>query len=235
MSLYLILNIASFIVPFAYSFEKKMRFIQWWKSVFLSIFIVGIFFIVWDIYFTSQGVWGFNPDYHIGLSLAGLPIEEILFFICIPYASIFTHYAFIYFFKNTRLSDKLTKFISIGLIFFAIFVLFYAFPKKYTTVTFSVFILLMGFSLWKKSPVLPQFFITFLIILIPFFIVNGILTGSFIENEVVWYNNDENLDIRLFTIPVEDAVYAFNMLYPSLLLIEFFKKKFSKAPKFSDD
>lgn len=232
MSLYLILNIASFIVPFAYSFEKKMRFIQWWKSVFLSIFIVGIFFIVWDIYFTSIGVWGFNPDYHIGLNLAGLPIEEILFFICIPYASIFTHYAFINFFKNTRLSDKLTKFISICLIFFAIFVLFYAFPKKYTTVTFSVFILLMVFSLLKKSPVLPQFFITFLIILFPFFIVNGILTGSFIENEVVWYNNDENLNIRLFTIPVEDAVYAFNMLYPSLLLIEFFKKKFNKEPKF---
>ncbi|OGS72711.1 MAG: hypothetical protein A3F91_07295 [Flavobacteria bacterium RIFCSPLOWO2_12_FULL_35_11] len=232
MSLYLILNIASFIVPFAYSFEKKMRFIQWWKSVFLSIFIVGIFFIVWDIFFTRQGVWGFNPDYHIGLNLAGLPIEEILFFICIPYASIFTHYAFLYFFENTRLSDKLTKFISIGLIFIAIFVLFYAFPKKYATVTFSIFILLMLYSLLKKNSILSQFFITFLIILIPFFIVNGILTGSFIENEVVWYNNAENLNIRLFTIPVEDAVYAFNMLYPSLLLIEFFKKKFNKEPKF---
>lgn len=228
MSLYLILNIASFIVPFAYSFEKKMRFIQWWKSVFLSIFIVGIFFIVWDIIFTRQGVWGFNPDYHIGLNLAGIPIEEILFFICIPYASIFTHYAFLYFFENTRLSDKLTKFISISLIFIAIFVLFYAFPKKYTTVTFGIFILLMFYSLLRNTTILSQFFITLLIILIPFFIVNGILTGSFIENEVVWYNNDENLNIRLFTIPIEDAVYAFNMLYPSLLLIEFFKKKFNK-------
>lgn len=228
MSLYLILNIASFIVPFVYSFEKKMHFIRLWKSVFLSISIVGIFFIVWDIIFTRIGVWGFNPDYHIGLNLAGLPIEEILFFICIPYASIFTHYAFLYFFKNTKLSDKLTKYISIVLLFIAIIVLFYAYPKKYTTVTFIVFILLMVFSLWKKTPVLSQFFITFLIILIPFFMVNGILTGSFIENEVVWYNNNENLNIRLFTIPVEDAVYAFNMLYPSILLIEFFKNKFNK-------
>jgi lycopene cyclase domain-containing protein len=86
----------------------------------------------------------------------------------------------------------------------------------------------MLFSLWKKTPVLQRFFITFLIILFPFFIVNGILTGSFIEGKVVWYNNNENLNIRLFTIPVEDAVYAFNMLYPSILLIEFFKKKFNK-------
>jgi len=232
MSLYFILNIASFIIPFAYSFEKKMHFIRLWKSVFLSIFIVGLFFIVWDIIFTKQGVWGFNPAYHIGLNLAGLPIEEVLFFICIPYASIFTHYAFLYFFENTKLSNKLTKNISIGLMVIAILVLLYAFPKKYTTVTFSIFILLMAFSLWKNTVVLSQFYITFLIILIPFFLVNGILTGSFIENEVVWYNNDENLNIRLFTIPVEDVVYAFNMLYPSLLLIEFFKKKFRKKPKF---
>ena len=232
MSLYLFLNIASFIIPFAYSFEKKMHFIRWWKSVFLSIFIVAGFFIFWDVIFTRYGVWGFNPDYHLGVDIAGLPIEEILFFICIPYASIFTHYAFIYFFENAKLTDKLTKYINIGLLIIAIFVLFYAFPKKYTTVTFSIFILLMGYSLLKKPPILSQFYITFLIILIPFFIVNGILTGSFIENEVVWYNNDENLNIRLFTIPVEDAVYAFNMLYPGLLLIEFFKKKFNKEQKF---
>ena len=232
MSLYLILNIASFIIPFAYSFEKKMHFIRWWKSVFLSIFIVAGFFIFWDVIFTRYGVWGFNPDYHLGIDIAGLPIEEILFFICIPYASIFTHYAFIYFFENAKLTDKLTKYINIGLLIIAIFVLFYAFPKKYTTVTFSIFILLMGYSLLKKPPILSQFYITFLIILIPFFIVNGILTGSFIDNEVVWYNNDENLKIRLFTIPIEDAVYAFNMLYPGLLLIEFFKKKFNKEQKF---
>ncbi|MHB1146528.1 MAG: lycopene cyclase domain-containing protein [Lutibacter sp.] len=232
MSLYLILNIASFIIPFAYSFEKKMHFIRLWKSVFLSILMVALFFIVWDVIFTSQGVWGFNPDYHLGVDIAGLPIEEILFFICIPYASIFTHNAFIYFFENAKLSDKLTKYLSLGLIFIAIFVLFYAFPKKYTTVTFSIFILLMGYSLLKKPPILSQFYITFLIILIPFFIVNGILTGSFIENEVVWYNNDENLNIRLLTIPIEDAVYAFNMLYTTILLIEFFKTKFNKKTIF---
>jgi lycopene cyclase domain-containing protein len=63
--------------------------------------------------------------------------------------------------------------------------------------------------------------------LIPFFIVNGILTGSFIHQEVVWYNNAENLGIRLFTVPVEDAFYAFSMLFANLILIEKFKKVFN--------
>ncbi|MDX1828434.1 MAG: lycopene cyclase domain-containing protein [Lutibacter sp.] len=226
MYLYLILNIASFIVPFIYSFEKKMRFIKWWKSVFLSIVIVGVFFIIWDIIFTKQGVWGFNPRYHLGISIFGLPFEEVLFFICVPYASIFMHYAFLYFFPTIKLSNQKTKAIIFLLISISIFALIFAWPKKYTSVNFILFLVLLIYSLLFKNRILNQFFITFLLILIPFFIVNGILTGSFIEHEVVWYNNNENLGIRVFTIPIEDIVYAFNMLYSSLILIEFFKIKF---------
>ena len=63
------------------------------------------------------------------------------------------------------------------------------------------------------------------VMLIPFFIVNGILTGSMIENEVVWYNNSENLNIRLFTIPVEDTFYAFSLILTNLALTNYFHKK----------
>jgi len=71
---------------------------------------------------------------------------------------------------------------------------------------------------------LRKFYLSFVIVLVPFFIVNGILTGSFIENEVVWYNNAENLGIRLFTIPIEDTFYGFSLLLGIVLLIELFYK-----------
>jgi lycopene cyclase domain-containing protein len=227
MSLYLFLNIASLIVPFAYSFEKKMRFIKWWKSVFLSLFIVAFFFLIWDVIFTKMGVWGFNPLYHVNFTILGLPIEEILFFICIPYASLFTHYAVGYFFPKLQLSKKLTNIITVLLIFLSIAVLVFNTDKWYTFMNLLVFTGLLAYSLITKNIILQKFYITFLVILIPFFIVNGILTGSFIHQEVVWYDNAENLGIRLFTIPIEDTFYAFSMLFANLILIEKFKKVFN--------
>ncbi|SFS29739.1 lycopene cyclase domain-containing protein [Lutibacter maritimus] len=227
MSLYLVLNIASFIVPFVYSFEKKMRFIKWWKSVFLSIFIVAFFFLVWDIFFTKMGVWGFNPVYHVNFTILGLPLEEILFFICIPYASIFTHYAVGYFYPNLQLSKKVTNYITIILFLISAIVLIFNTDKWYTFINLLVFAGLLIYAFVTKNTILQKFYITFLVILIPFFIVNGILTGSFIHQEVVWYDNAENLGIRLFTIPIEDAFYAFSMLFANLILIEKFKKVFN--------
>lgn len=227
MSLYLVLNIASFIVPFVYSFEKKMRFIKWWKSVFLSIFIVAFFFLVWDVFFTKMGVWGFNPEYHVNFTILGLPLEEILFFICIPYASIFTHYAVGYFYPNLQLSKKVTNYITIILFLISAIVLIFNTDKWYTFINLLVFAGLLVYAFITNNAILQKFYITFLVILIPFFIVNGILTGSFIHDEVVWYNDNENLGIRLFTIPIEDAFYAFSMLFANLILIEKFKKVFN--------
>ena len=227
MYLYLALNMASFSIPFLYSFEKRMNYIQYWKSVFLAIFLVAIPFLIWDVIFTQNGVWGFNSQYHLNLLIFGLPLEEILFFICIPYASIFTHYAIGYFFPNLQFSKKITNCITIFLFVLATIVLIFNTEKWYTFVNLLLFVGLLAYSLITKNTVLKKFYITFLVILIPFFIVNGILTGSFIENEVVWYNNAENLGIRLFTIPVEDVFYAFNMLFANLILIEKFKKVFN--------
>ena len=72
---------------------------------------------------------------------------------------------------------------------------------------------------------LQHFFLTFLFILIPFFVVNGVLTGSWIENQVVWYNNTENLGLRMGTIPVEDSIYAYSMILLNLFLFEFLSKE----------
>jgi lycopene cyclase domain-containing protein len=63
-----------------------------------------------------------------------------------------------------------------------------------------------------------NYYCTFLVILIPFILINAILTGSFIAEPVVWYDNTENLGIRILTIPIEDFGYAFSLVLFNLLL-----------------
>ena len=72
---YLFLDILSVIFPFLLSFDKKVAFYKTWKYLFPAMFIVGLFFIVWDMLFTAKGVWGFNPAYISGIHIFNLPIE----------------------------------------------------------------------------------------------------------------------------------------------------------------
>ncbi|PZX92864.1 lycopene cyclase domain-containing protein [Flavobacterium aquariorum] len=225
MSLYLFLNIASFLIPFLYSFEKRMRYCKRWKVIFPSLIITALFFIIWDIIFTQMGVWSFNPRYHSGIEFFGLPIEEWLFFICIPYASIFIHFSFQYFLPNLALSDTVVKKIYWFLMILIVPVAVFNYDRWYTFVNLSLFVIVLTIAVFKFSTILKTYFITFLIILIPFLLVNGILTGSFIEEPVVFYNDNENLGIRLGTIPVEDVGYAFTMLLMSLVLMKIIDRK----------
>lgn len=92
--LYLLLDIGSLSIPFLYSFHPRLKFHKLWPYLFPSIIMTMFIFIPWDIIFTENKFWGFNNDYLSGLYFVNLPIEEWLFFICIPYACIFTHEAF---------------------------------------------------------------------------------------------------------------------------------------------
>ena len=71
-----------------------------------------------------------------------------------------------------------------------------------------------------------------MLFLIPFIIVNGILTGSWIEAPIVSYNPSENMGIRLLTIPVEDIFYGFEMILLNIYFMHLFEKKWgSKEEK----
>ncbi len=78
-------------------------------------------------------------------------------------------------------------------------------------------------KLWRIYPIL----------LIPFFIVNGILTGTGLEEPVVWYNDSRNLGIRLLSIPIEDVVYGFEMILLTIFFYAFYVKKLKPVSRIS--
>ncbi len=219
MWLYSSLLFFSILVPIALSFDKKLQFYKLWKFLFPSIFAVAFIYIAFDVLFTKLGVWGFNSSYHLNKLVLGLPIEEWLFFMIIPYASIFLHESLVLYFPNFKLKNGFGRTLSVAIIFCLSVAILFNLDKAYTVYIFSSVIIALLLSFFDKSKVINSYYLTFLVILIPFVIVNAILTGSFIDQEVVWYNNDENLGIRFLTIPIEDFGYAFSLMLFNLLLI----------------
>ena len=231
MSLYFWLDLLAISVPFLVSFHPRIRLYRHWKAMILALLLTLIPFITWDIYFTNKAFWGFNEHYLSGIDLLYLPIEEWLFFICIPYACVFTHVSILEINPRLVLSEKLTNRISLGLLLIFGLLFLFNFNKAYTAVVTIFGLVILGWVYVKNKDLLRSFYLTFLFMLIPFFIVNGILTGTGIEGNVVWYNDDQNLGIRLGTIPAEDTIYAFSLILMNLYLFDAFRKKTAKDPE----
>jgi len=77
---YLLVNFFSAIVPFIFSFHPRIKFNKYFPSFIKANVIAAIIFLVWDVIFTSKGIWSFNPDYVLGLNIFNLPLEEIFIF-----------------------------------------------------------------------------------------------------------------------------------------------------------
>lgn len=231
MPLYLIILVASFIVPLIMSFEKNLQFHKQFKFLIPAITIVAEIYIIFDIIFTKNGIWGFNPKYHLDYFIFGLPLEEILFFFIIPFASVFVNDVVLYYLHNIHLSKKIAIYLTIFIIFVLSFMLLNYYDKYYTLFAFISVIFALLIALFNNLNLLSSFYITYLFILFPFLIVNGILTGSLLNKEIVWYNEYHILGIRIFTIPIEDFFYGFSLIFFVLYLRNIFKRIYDKKNK----
>jgi lycopene cyclase domain-containing protein len=206
--------------PVLQSFEKRIKFYKSWTILFPSIILMSLMHIPIDIIFTKIGVWSFNPDLVYGFFIAGLPLEEWLFFIIIPFSCLFIYMVTKHFFTllpPTLLLYYLTFFTGVILIILAIVF----FESIYTSFYFSIagatlIIIYLTKPAWWKD-----FLFMYLIALIPFLIINGFLTGSFTANPIVEYNEAHILGIRILNIPIEDVVYCFQILVTVVAIYEF--------------
>lgn len=225
MPVYLWLMLFTLSCPLFLSFDKKVHFFRRWKYYFLTFWIPAIPFLIWDEVFTQQKIWGFNKEYLMGWNIGNLPIEEISFFIIVPFALIFIYecvsHQVSYLWLNNRVKP-----ISIFLILLFLFTGLFFYDKKYTSVCFlSAAAGLASLYVYFPTTFFSRFYVSYCIALIPFALINGILTYL----PVVWYNHQENLNLRLGSIPIEDAVYNFVLFLMYLAIYEWAKLKGEKS------
>ena len=218
---YLLINFLTIIFPILLSFDKRVAFYKSWKYIWPGMALTGLVFLFWDVLFTVKGVWSFNPEYIIGVKFFDLPLEEILFFLTVPFSCIFI-YACLNYYVKWSLPQNVSKTISLLIIILCAAMLVAYYDRLYTAVNFGFLLLVLIMVQYVfKSAWINRFYMAYIVSLLPFYIVNGILTAV----PIVMYNNAENIGKRVGTIPIEDHFYSMALLIMNIGFFEYFKSR----------
>lgn len=217
---YALILFFTIIICFIASFDKRLAFNQHFGTFLKAAILVAIPFIAWDIWFTARGVWWFDTQYTLGIVLAGLPLEEWLFFICIPFSCIFTYYSVDKYYKLDYLAGFNNLIVFVSVVVCSVVALLH-YDKIYTFVTAIITIAtLIYLHFIARVDWISKASAVFTMLMLGFFPVNGLLTGTGLPSPIVNYNPGDFLGIRMLTIPIEDAVYGYTQF---LLILYFFK------------
>jgi len=206
------------------SFEKKVNFISHYKYLLKGVLIVGVGFVIWDSLKTFFSVWAFNPDYIIGIFIGNLPLEEYIFFLTVPIACVFIYQCILSYnlFTRKRNDDLVIN----SLIFILFFLGIFFWSLLYTSTVCLITAATLCFHyVYGDTDVRVKTYYTYLFSLIPFILINGILTGGFTDAPIISYNEGEFLNIRLISIPLEDAIYLLPLLLGNISFYEQQKRK----------
>jgi lycopene cyclase domain-containing protein len=208
MSLYLLLDLLVIAFPFLLSFDRKVAFYRRWPATAASILLVGTVYIVWDVFATLRGDWSFSEAHTGALRIAGLPLEEILFFITVPYACIFILEVVRAYFPDRQFSFSRGWLALLGAALLLAGLIFYRRPYTLTVFSVTAAFFFLGGLIGRRELGRRSFWLALAISYVPFLIANGVLTGV----PVVLYGEGHILGIRVGTIPLEDFFYSFSML-----------------------
>jgi lycopene cyclase domain-containing protein len=204
------------------SLKRKDGFTGKLKYLFPAMLFTGAIFILWDIRFTELGIWGFNPDYTLGISVKNLPVEEWLFFFVVPFFSVYIYEIL----RNRPIRvNRPNIFVALSLALLVIYGLAAYFFRRdlYTFFTFFLLTIYFGYTIFRNSfkKNYPVFYLSFLFALIPFLALRGVLTAL----PVVTFNSEHILNVYIFSVPVEDLGYFFLLHLMNITIFEYLRAR----------
>lgn len=176
------------------------------RAAAIAISLMAVVFLVWDE-LVKGWFWSFNPAYVLGLQIGRLPFEEVLFFFTVPWSSLILWLNF-----RDRIHGTITmpSVVSWGVSF--LFFLLSAQPVTqgwwYTFVVCALSMLAVFFMRLKKT-VLRADAAFFGLLTGLMMVFNGYLTSR----PVVLYNPETFAGVRLGSVPLEDFLYGYLLLY----------------------
>jgi lycopene cyclase domain-containing protein len=218
---YLLVNLGLLLFSGLVFSNRQINFAGQSKFIILAVLINVFAFSVPTEFLTQLKVIVFNPPYLSGMTLWELPIEELLLSLLLPLSGIA-----IYLFLNMRYKDNSLEKYSLALsnmmLGVCIAMLYFGHQKLYTLFTFSILLVfLLYIEYVNKIRFMYKFYRAFLVSLLLFYTVYGILTSI----PVIQYTTEETLNFNFSHIPFESHFYYMSMLLLSVYLYELFKSR----------
>lgn len=219
---YLLLMIVMLVIPAVFNLNKKVPFARKLKYLMPAILFSGAIFILWDLRFTQLNIWSFNSEYTSGITFFNLPLGEWLFFLSIPY---FSMYIYEYLKVKLNAFKQPNLFLVFSLILLVVFglITWIGREKVFAFFTFFLLTIYFGYTIFRNQfkPHFPIFYFAYFIALIPFLIIRIIQT----ELPIIIYNSAHILGIRIFYVPIENLGYFFLLFLMNVTIYEYLDER----------
>lgn len=205
---YLIFNIIVISGPLIFGSTKRFYFLNRIKEALVAVSVPLIPFLIWDSLVTGRH-WFFNDNYILGIYFFGLPLEEILFFITVPLACIFTWEMLNRFTKGNKLKFSFEVYY-LPVVLLPITIYMTILGKEYTALASAALVIAFLYDKILGTNIFLLNNTPFYLLLIIFFtiIFNGYLTWR----PIVTYDEQYQLGFRIFTIPIEDFLFGLSLI-----------------------
>lgn len=219
VSEYLLFNILVAGGPLLLTLMPAVGFARRGRRLLGAALIVAIPFVIWDAAVTGRH-WWFDGRYTMGFRPFGLPLEEVLFFLSVPYACGFLWETVMRPARPQLRAGTASIYVAAALAL-ALGLGLFASGREYTGLALSALALAivlddaLGTGLCRQ----PRFWLFLLAVVGLNFVFNGYLTGR----PVVHYDPRYQLDLRIGTVPVEDFVYGSALMIGVVALFHWFE------------
>lgn len=217
--LYIAFNLVILLPCLVISSRLKIDTHKKTQRLLIAYALVSVPFILWDIFATSRGHWSFAKDYTLGISLFGLPVEEIAFFFTVPFGCMLVWDSL----KRVqgRISRKYSMGLLVGVSLASAAFMAIGYGREYTQLVTAVALFTVSVLFWTGRHVIEQKrFWAYQAICVGLFIVFNLYLTAI---PIVSYGAMHNLGIRFMTIPIEDFFFNFALL--NLFLLAYTRQK----------
>ena len=214
---YLLFNLAVIAGPIISQLSRQIKHVSRWQLKLLTSGIIMIPYVIWDA-LVAGSHWWFNEAYTLDFRLLGLPIEEWLFFITVPFGCLLVWETLPH---TDRWLVRLESLRHVRTVLYAALpagVWVFSTGKQYTGLVLFSFGLvgLVDMLLSVDLLLRPKTYLYLAIVCGCILVFNGYLTAR----PIVLYGEAYQIGFRILTIPVEDFGYGFTLMLFNTMLYE---------------